>query len=134
MHVGARGDRAVAADGGAQLRPAELGAGLQPGVRAAHRAGEGREGGGGERAQAWRGAQHLRAQARGGRVPRGRQIHPRRPLPRPERSPPRLHPCVPHAFCVEGEREPVVEADHQPARMAQGGGHAAGAGAGDLAS
>lgn len=41
---------------------------------------------------------------------------------------------MPLAFRIEGEREPVVEADHQPARMAQGGGHAAGAGADDLAS
>lgn len=131
-HAGAGVDRAVAADGGVQLRPPELGSHLQPGLQADAGRGSRREGGRGEREEAEHRAQHLREAPPGVAVPGGRQVLACRPLPPPQRPPPRQQRRASVLLRLPAECEPVVAEDIEPPVVAEGRGDAGLAAADDL--
>ncbi|WOK98833.1 hypothetical protein Cni_G07545 [Canna indica] len=126
-HARAGVDRAMAADRGAELRPAELGARLQPGVRAAAGYEAGQRDGRAEQERAEEGARHLRAEAGRDRVPRRRQGHSRRPLSPPQCRAPGEERGVQLALHLAEECFPVVGPDIETLVVAEGGGDAEGA-------
>jgi hypothetical protein len=147
--AGAGLHRAVAADGGAELRRPQRRHGLQPRLPAARHAArrQGRrrppggdrddepgapaEGGGDAAAvreepqAAGQAAGHLRAAPWRGGLPGRRQVHARRPVPPAQRRPPRRRPAVRTPHGVAQERQQVVGHRIPPRLLGQGQGVAA---------
>ena len=121
--AGAGVDRAVAAGGGAELRRAELGAGVPPGVRAAAQHTGRRGPHRGERAEAAADAERVRRDPGEEQVPRRRRVHPGRPVPPPELPLHRQRAVAEgqEALHLQEARREVVRGDLQPRLLEAGG-------------